>query len=263
MNKTPLKFLLVAASLCFSSLYLRAQEEKGFAEDIIAVTDSLPAPAAKNILLPQDSLPPARLKVDWSGLPKDKIRIWPLAMFAVAADFRHDRILITKAGLQEEVKDDFFKNFHSGADNYLQYLPSLSPFLLDAFKVPSYHDKPQRNLMMLEANAFTIASVTVLKRAFHDLRPDGSAYNSFPSGHTAMAFTGAAILDHEYGKQYPWIKWAGYGVATLVGISRMANNRHWASDVVGGAALGIISTDLVYWLNRHKLSRHVHQPNLL
>jgi membrane-associated phospholipid phosphatase len=117
--------------------------------------------------------------------------------------------------------------------------------------------------MMLESNLLTIVSSGILKKTFHDRRPDGSGFSSFPSGHTAIAFTGAAILDHEYGQQYPWIKWAGYGLATLVGISRIANNRHWASDVLGGAALGIINVDLVYWLNKKKPGHHIHQPLLV
>ncbi len=41
---------------------------------------------------------------------------------------------------------------------------------------------------------------------------------------------------------------AAYGVATVVGVMRVYNNRHWAGDVLAGAGLGILSTTLVYWV---------------
>ena len=80
------------------------------------------------------------------------------------------------------------------------------------------------------------------------LRPDGSACNSFPSGHTFVAFTGAEIIRREYGKEYPWIAVAGYTVAVLVGAMRIYNNRHWAGDVLAGAGLGMLSVTLTYWI---------------
>ena len=58
---------------------------------------------------------------------------------------------------------------------------------------------------------------------------------------------GAEILRREFGKEYPWIAVAGYAVATLVGLMRISNNRHWAGDVLAGAGLGILSVSLVYW----------------
>lgn len=79
------------------------------------------------------------------------------------------------------------------------------------------------------------------------LRPDNSRYNSFPSGHTFVVFTGAEILRREYGEDYPWIAVAGYTVAIIVGAMRIYNNRHWLGDVCAGAGLGILSTTLVYW----------------
>ena len=56
------------------------------------------------------------------------------------------------------------------------------------------------------------------------------------------------MLRREYGEEYPGIAIAGYTVATSVGLLRMYNNRHWASDVLAGAGLGILCTSLMYWL---------------
>ena len=89
------------------------------------------------------------------------------------------------------------------------------------------------------------------------MRPDGSTANAVPSGHTATAFTAATIMHKEYGlTRSPWWSIFGYGCATTTGIMRTLNNRHWISDVLVGAGLGIISTDLGYmcadWIFKKK-----------
>ena len=70
-------------------------------------------------------------------------------------------------------------------------------------------------------------------------------YQSFPSGHTSTAFAAAAAATRELGRWAPHYRVAGgvvlYSGATLVGLSRMYNQRHWASDVVVGAAIGTFS----------------------
>lgn len=70
-------------------------------------------------------------------------------------------------------------------------------------------------------------------------------YRSFPSGHTLTAFAAASAVTAETARWWPKQKWivgtAMYGGATLVGLSRMYNNKHWASDVMMGAAIGTFS----------------------
>lgn len=62
-----------------------------------------------------------------------------------------------------------------------------------------------------------------------------------------LTFVGASILHKEYGlTRSPWYSVAGYGVATATGIMRILNNRHWISDVMSGAGIGIMSTELGY-----------------
>jgi membrane-associated phospholipid phosphatase len=79
-------------------------------------------------------------------------------------------------------------------------------------------------------------------------RPDGSNHLSFPSGHTATAFVAAEFLHQEYGCKSVWIDIAGYGTAAFVGVARVYKNRHWLSDVVAGAGVGILTTKGVYWV---------------
>ena len=92
--------------------------------------------------------------------------------------------------------------------------------------------------------------VNSIKYTSKEMRPDGSSANAWPSGHTATAFMGATILHKEYGTtRSPWYSVAGYGVATATGVMRVLNNRHWVSDVLSGAGIGIMSTELAYGLS--------------
>jgi len=70
---------------------------------------------------------------------------------------------------------------------------------------------------------------------------------SFPSGHTATAFMTATMLNKEYGYRSPWIGVGAYTVAAATGLMRMANNKHWLSDVLTGAGVGIVATELGYY----------------
>lgn len=59
----------------------------------------------------------------------------------------------------------------------------------------------------------------------------------------------AAMMMHkEYGDRSPWYSISAFTVATATGISRILNNRHWLSDVLAGAGIGILSTELGYYL---------------
>lgn len=71
----------------------------------------------------------------------------------------------------------------------------------------------------------------------------GDRYQSFPSGHSTAAFAAAAAVTAETSAWWPEVSYffigpALYGGAAAVGLSRMYNNRHWASDVIMGAAIG-------------------------
>lgn len=63
---------------------------------------------------------------------------------------------------------------------------------------------------------------------------------SFPSGHTTVAFAAATVYALEY-RQWKWVPWVSYTAASLIGLSRITENKHWLTDVVAGAALGYLS----------------------
>lgn len=84
----------------------------------------------------------------------------------------------------------------------------------------------------------------------------GDDYQSFPSGHTTAAFAFASTVSRETQMWWPRSRWyiggLMYGGATLVGMSRMYNNMHWASDVLTGAAIGtIVGLKVVRYQHSH------------
>ena len=135
-----------------------------------------------------------------------------------------------------------------GIDNFLQFSPILTVYSLNALGVRGRHNFKDLTSLYIISNIIAEGSVLGLKAITHQLRPDGSAYNSFPSGHTTEAFISAEIMRLEYKDVSPWYGVAGYAMATATGALRIYNNRHWLSDVVAGAGIGMASTRIAYWL---------------
>jgi membrane-associated phospholipid phosphatase len=91
---------------------------------------------------------------------------------------------------------------------------------------------------LLRAQIIAELIVQPLKFATHRERPDGSNYQSFPSGHAAITFAAAAVIERHLGWKHSM--WA-YGIASYVAASRLHDNKHYLSDVVFGAAVGSIA----------------------
>ena len=146
------------------------------------------------------------------------------------------------------LRNDYMQRFHRPFDNYTQYLPAAVMLGLKTVGVES-RDSWGR---MLASDAFSVAImgivVNTMKTTTHVMRPDGSNDHSFPSGHTATAFMTATMLTKEYGHLSPWVGIGAYTVASGTGLMRMANNKHWLSDVLTGAGIGILSTEFGYYI---------------
>lgn len=153
--------------------------------------------------------------------------------------------------LNEEIKDEIYAeepHRKISIDNYLQFAPGLAVYGLNAMGIKGRHNFRDRSILYLMSTFMVTTGVYSIKKISHQQRPDGSTYNSFPSGHTAMAFASAEFLRQEYKDVSPWYGYAGYAVATVTGYLRMYNNKHWLSDIVAGAGVGIASTKIAYWL---------------
>jgi membrane-associated phospholipid phosphatase len=154
-------------------------------------------------------------------------------------------------GSREEIREfrnRYIPTFRHHYDDYLQYTPALTVFGLNAFGVKGKHKIGRTFVSYLFSVAISVGVVTAVKSIAHVERPSGEhEMNSFPSGHTTNAFMNATFLHKEYGQyRSPLYSVAGYTVATATGISRELNNRHWISDVLAGAGIGILSTEVAY-----------------
>ena len=140
-------------------------------------------------------------------------------------------------------------DFKTGIDDYTQF---FGPAMVVGLKLGGYEgrsDWPRLLASAAASYAIMAGLVNGIKYTAKEMRPDGSTANSWPSGHTATSFVGATLLHKEYGlTRSPWWSVAGYGVATATGVMRVLNNRHWISDVMSGAGIGIMSTEVGYAL---------------
>ena len=133
-------------------------------------------------------------------------------------------------------------------DDITQYVPAASVYVLNLSGIKGKNNFKDRSIILGMSALFTATSVNALKYTARIERPDKSAKNSFPSGHTAVAFMGAEFLWQEYKDVSIWYGITGYAIAAGTGIFRIYNNKHWVGDVAFGAGLGILSTKLAYWI---------------
>ena len=167
-------------------------------------------------------------------------------------------VLITMGtlGLMEKSPTDLvaqkaFKEMNPGwnrtyVDDYLQYVPSaVEPFLGFIPGVKAKHPFWDRVIASATAHALMAAVTNTVKYTVREQRPDSEARNSFFSGHTATAFTGAELMRIEYGWGYGAV---AYAAATSVAFLRVYNKRHWVGDVVAGAGVGILCANAGYWM---------------
>ena len=152
--------------------------------------------------------------------------------------------------LNQEAKHTFYSDHPHRpivVDDYLQFAPGGAVLLLSAAGIKGRNRVANQAGVYLLSNLILNATAQSVKRITGVTRPDGTP-NSFPSGHAAEAFASAELMRCEYGKQSAWYMISGYSVAAFVATARMYDNRHWLSDVVAGAGLGVISTQAAYWL---------------
>lgn len=132
-------------------------------------------------------------------------------------------------------------------DDFLPYLPLTIMFGLKIAGIKSRSNWTQMLVATVFSFALMVITVSSIKSLAGVLRPDGSDLLSFPSGHTATAFTSACLLYKEYGRKSILVSVVAYLPAVVTGITRQLNNRHWLSDVVGGAVIGIVAVEAGYF----------------
>jgi membrane-associated phospholipid phosphatase len=130
---------------------------------------------------------------------------------------------------------DFFRAGASIGDGVEQ-----SAFALGTYVVGRVWQKPRianAGADLVDAQIVNGVLTQGIKVTTKRTRPNGGSH-AFPSGHTSATFATAEVLREHFG----W-KWgaSAYAIGVYVSVSRMVDNKHWASDVVFGTAIGIVS----------------------
>jgi membrane-associated phospholipid phosphatase len=214
-------------------------------------TNSLGVPFLKNLVSDQKAIWTSPTHLRWA----DGTWLFPLA--AATAGF-----LATDRAVPPALSTDQNKlNRYTSFSNYALYSLAGTGGGLYVWSKLS-HDDHQREAGILagEAAINSLAVDTAMKYAFGRERPNqgqgqGNFFQggvSFPSDHSAVAWSIASVLAHEYPS--PLTRFAVYGLATAVSASRVLGKQHFPSDVVVGDAIG--------WLIGWQVYRSHHDPEV-
>ena len=248
---------VVAATMlaCLSPTLAHAQEQGPsitqavLSFDDIGIPVGLPdgaAPAGQVITQPAGPTPTPRhtgikamvkdLADDFTHLASKQNLFWVgigggLALAAHPADDNVNRAMVDSSAAR-----NFFR-----FGKYLGESYTLFPVAATVYVVGRTKDEPKVShvgMDLIESLVMSEALTQAVKYTTRRQRPDGSGKNSFPSGHAADTFAFATALERHLG-------WKGavpaYIFASYVAISRLPDNRHWLSDTVFGAGVGIIA----------------------
>ena len=133
-------------------------------------------------------------------------------------------------------------------DNYIQYVPVAELYISDLAYSRSKNEIFQQTKNLAFAEITTAFIVQIVKRTTNIKRPNGHDFSYF-SGHTSQSFTSATALFLEYQDINPYVAYSGYLFSTTTGILRVTNNKHWISDVLVGAGIGMISARMIWYIN--------------
>lgn len=151
----------------------------------------------------------------------------------------------SKYGLQTLIQQPF-NGFKTEIDDYIQYAPIAMMYVADLFHVKSKNTPWNQTKFLAMSELGTAAIVQLLKYTLRIERPDHSKFNSYPSGHASQAFVASQVLFNEYRETHPLLAYSGFLFSISTGTLRIVNNRHWVPDVLLGAGIGILVTNLIY-----------------
>jgi membrane-associated phospholipid phosphatase len=222
-NECRIKCLIFLLS-CFVVLF-----EIKSAESFSTASDSLDTAFSREFYIP-----PVEYKLN----PKDLIvpaGLVVIATIATNTDNFKDILPVNRKNTQDQ---------QTPFDDVFQYAVAPSLFIFDAIGKEKHHPVDQFFVMAM-SYGITIIPTQYIKSHYESPRPYGGK-DSFPSGHTAIAFVGAHVIYKEFKDSNPWIAYSGYAMGLVVAGSRVAHNKHWVADVMGGAGIAMLSTELAY-----------------
>jgi len=192
---------------------------------------------------------------------KKKSFVIPVCLIASGA-------ILSNSQIVKDVQHNFVGNKKTTIDNYLQFAPAGIIIGLETIGLKGKHKPIQTAMIFTMSNVILNAIAQPVKHITKINRPDNSDYKSFPSGHTTEAFASAELMRIELNGNCPWLSFTGYLMAATTGYLRMYNNKHWISDVIAAAGIGIGSTKLALMFfdkiaDHRKFKKHINGNSMI
>jgi len=199
-----------------------------------AAATAPPAPAAEAPPMPTVGSLFTDLKHDVKHLASIESAVILGLGGALGAGAHHNDPFIAASAATSESFDEAFDAGTYIGSGWVQIGGAFTLYVIG--RGNGYHKLAVTGADLIRAQILNTGITIGVKTAVDRTRPDGRKY-SFPSGHTSSAFATAAVLERHYGWK------AGlpaYAAAAYVGGSRIAENKHFLSDVIVGAAIGAV-----------------------
>ena len=146
---------------------------------------------------------------------------------------------------QTNIRNKVGNTYDNKIDDFILFAPIVEMYAADLIGVKSKNHWFNQSKYLFISNVISSTLTNRLKVITKKTRPNGDE-RSFPSGHTTIAFTNAAVLHQEFKESSPILAYSGYAFAMATAGFRVVNNKHWVSDALVGAGIGILVTELVY-----------------
>lgn len=139
-----------------------------------------------------------------------------------------------------------FNNFKTDIDWLTPFIPIIELYSFDLLKFKAKNSIWNQTKYLFISNLFASTITYSLKHLLKIKRPDETSYDSYPSGQSSIAFVSSQVLWNEYYQTNKIIAFSGLVSSISTGSLRVINNRHWLPDVLMGAGIGILTTNLIY-----------------
>lgn len=182
--------------------------------------------------------------------------------------FNRDGMLMPLRGLIQTFTHRDFNNLpgpyryinHRWTDYGVSLSPLAAAWVMKICGVKSRSTTKRMIASNIIAAGMTVGLAQTLRASVTEKRPDERGNSSLPSVHASLAFMGATVLSREYGHISPWITIGGYTAATGTQLLRVGHNAHWMNDVFMGAGIGVVSTNVAYYLTDRIFGRNGVNP---
>ncbi|WP_299700314.1 phosphatase PAP2 family protein [uncultured Pontibacter sp.] len=192
--------------------------------------------------------------------------IVPVTMISVGLMHMDDEGLFEGSRGLRRVVRRHYNDFTTNVDDYIYHGPVAMAVGLNLAGVHGEHHFTEQAILLGMTHLLNRTITNNLKSITDIKRPNGTSRDAFPSAHTSTAFAYATFFHKEYGARSVWYSIAGYSFATATGAMRILNDKHWLSDVLVGAGIGILSAEAVYMiypLIQEKIAQsHLKKKNL-